>query len=209
MKKVEIIVIGYNLPEIEAECIASVERNTFHPYLLTFFDNYGSGLTLTQVWNRLIENSKQDYICLLNNDTLVYPYWLTKLVETLSYDPDYAFAGPSTNNAGGRYQQKISSYEEACRYTGIGEEVSEPLVGFCLLFRKKTWRALGGFDERYTLYGQESDFIRRGQEKGYKQVWRHDSFVFHYGEASVKASGKNIQAERQKGRQLYWSTRKK
>ena len=205
---VNIIVIGYNLPDMEKECLDSIEKNTKYPHKITFFDNYESGYTLTQIWNKLIRESEEEYICLLNNDTVVHQDWLTKLIGTLQHSPHIGFVGPSTNNANGHYQEKINSYEEACKYPGIGEEVQEPLVGFCLVFRKSLWAKLNGFDERYSLYGQESDFIYRGMQIGYRQIWRHDAFVFHHGEASVKSSGVNIAEERAKGRKLYWSDKK-
>jgi hypothetical protein len=68
---------------------------------------------------------------------------------------------------------------------------------------------LNGFDQKYGLYGQESDFIDRGmKELNLFCGWRKDAFVFHHGEASVKAHGTNVEAERQKAKDIYWSTRK-
>lgn len=205
---VNIIVIGYNLPDLDKRCLDSISRNTAHPHTVTFFENYNSGFTLTQVWNKLIKESKNELICLLNNDTEVYPLWLTRLVNVLETTPDCGFVGPSTNQCHSP-QKNISTYEEAERHKNLIMKMKDPISGFCVLFKKDTWARLGGFDEKYTLYGQESDFIDRAKSKlSLYCYWCQSAFVYHRGEASVKAHGKNIEKERERGKSLYWSTRR-
>jgi GT2 family glycosyltransferase len=87
--------------------------------------------------------------------------------------------------------------------------MKDPISGFCLLFRRSLWLRLRGFDERYKLYGQESDFVDRAQKLGLKVVWRKDAFVYHEGEASVKAHSYDVQAEREKAKRIYWQDRRK
>lgn len=206
---VDIIVIGYNLPVLEKKCLDSITKNTQHPHTVTFFDNYNSGLTLTQAWNKLISKSKSELICLLNNDTEVFPFWLTRLVKTLVEVPDCGFVGPSTNNCHSP-QKGIPTYEEAEQHKNICVKMHDPISGFCVLFKRDTWVQLGGFNEKFTLYGQESDFIDRAKTKlSLHCYWQQDAFVFHHGEASIKAHGKDIENERAKGRKLYWSTRRR
>lgn len=205
-----IIILGYKLPELEEKCIKSIIRNTKQPYLLTFIDNQGTNNTITEMWNTLIHATPNfcEYVCLLNNDTEVSPLWLSKMIDTLEVDPMYGFCGPSTNSCHSP-QKNISTYEEAKKYNGIHEIMKDPISGFCLVFKKKIWWELDGFDERYTHYGQESDLLDRAQQKGYKCIWQKDSFVYHVGEASVKSSKMNVKEEREKAKKLYWADRKK
>jgi len=205
---VNIIVVGYKVPKIEHACVGSIIKNTNYPYLLTFFDNYGSGLSLTEVWNFLIDKSPLKYVCLLNSDTIVYPGWLKKLIDPLGSDKKIAFVGPSTNNCHSP-QKRIATYEEATKYEGKIEIMKDPISGFCLVFRKALWTELGGFNPKYKLYGQESDFIDRAQRLGYKVAWRKDAFVYHKGEASVNAHKYDADKERKIARKLYWADRGK
>jgi GT2 family glycosyltransferase len=200
---VNIIIIGYNLPKLEKECIESILQNTKWPYVITYFNNYNSGITLTEIWNRLIEASSQELICLLNNDTLVHPGWLEKMVETITSNQNIGFVGPSTNECHGGYQQRYKTKENALKQSCKASFPTEPLVGFCLLLKKSIWEKLGKFDEMYKLYGQESDLLMRALKQGYRFAWRHDSWVFHYGEASAKAFKINIAMERHKAQILY------
>jgi len=204
---VNIIVIGYALPDKEIACLKAVRKNTVHPYLLTFFDNYNSGLTLTQAWNGLIKASPCTFICLLNNDTEAYPHWLERMYESSISIQDCGFIGPSTNMCHSP-QRGVSTYQESEKHRGKVIKMKNPISGFCILFKKSIWDLLNGFDERYTLYGQESDLIDRATTHGFYSYWRQDAFVFHHGEASVKASKIDIEKERECAKKLYWSTRK-
>lgn len=208
-KIVNIIVIGYNFQELEVICLKSIQQNTTYPYLLTFFDNFNSGYTLTKIWNKLVQCSPCEFICLLNNDTQVQKNWLDRMMATLLTGPkDVGFVGPSTDQCHS-LQKTIDKLEMADRYFGKAIRMTDPISGFCFLFRKSLWKKLGGFDEKYTLYGQESDLIDRAQNLGYYGYWRQDAFVHHVGEASVLASGINSKNEREKAKEIYWSTRKK
>ena len=204
---VKIIVIGYNLPNTEQACLQSIVSYTTHPYILTFIDNFNKDMTLTQRWNDLIAWSPEEYICLLNSDTVVSPMWLSRMMETLLEDDTNGFVGPSTNNCHSP-QKNIPTYKEANKYLGKYEVMQSPISGFCLLFRRGIWDELGGFDSRYKLYGQESDFVDRAQKLGYRAIWRKDAFVCHEGEASVKAHGYDATAEREIAKKIYWSERK-
>ena len=41
----------------------------------------------------------------------------------------------------------------------------------CMLFRSETFRALGGFDERYFLYYEDVDLCRRAARRGLAVVY--------------------------------------
>jgi GT2 family glycosyltransferase len=206
---VEIIVVGYALPDLEEKCISSIIRNTTDwPYILTFIDNYDTGWSLTEVWETLVERCKEEYIVLLNNDTEVYPKWLSRMMEVMLSDPDIGFCGPSTSNCHSP-QKNISTYEEAEKHIGKVEYVTDPLSGFCFLMKREAWREAGGFDCRYRLYGSESDLADRAHKLDYKSCWVKSSYVFHHGECSVKASGMDVKAERERAKKLYWSERGK
>ena len=201
---VEIIVIGYNLQKIEGECLSSITSNTtYRPYSISFFDNYESGLSLTEAWNWLINLSDAEFIVLLNNDTIVRPGWLRGMVEVFGFSDGVGFVGPSTNNCHSP-QKNIPTFEEAQKHLGESQVMEQPISGFCLLFRKSLWNKLGGFDERFRFYGQESMFQFKAQQLGYKIVWKKDAFVYHIGEASIKTCDRDVEAERKEAKKLYW-----
>jgi cellulose synthase/poly-beta-1,6-N-acetylglucosamine synthase-like glycosyltransferase len=204
---VNIIVVGYHLGKIERECLGHVISNTTYPYVLTYYDNYKNKFTLTKLWNLLIEKSVTEYICLLNNDTRVAPNWLSNMMDTMKHIPVCGFVGPSTNCCHSP-QSTVITYEDAQEFAGEEIEMKDPISGFCLLMRRCVWVEMKGFDSNYKHYGQESDLIDRAKARGWKSYWRKDAFVYHIGEASVKASGMDVDAARDEARKLYWSKRK-
>lgn len=186
MKKTTIIVVKYNLEEIENQCVRAVLDHTVN-YDLIVHDNYPHNENLGKLWNRLIEQSDTEYICLLNNDAIVTPFWLDNLLECFDLGKKIGVAGPSTNSSKNQQSKEPPPY----KFINFGRTYPGwCLSGFCLVFTKKAWKECGGFPEDFGFYGQEVALIDRMTKAGYKQVWRTDTFVFHYGSASAKKATK-------------------
>ena len=154
----------------------------------------------------LIEKSMAEYICLLNNDTIVYKGWLKKLIDVLK-DDSVGAVGPSTNQC--HTPQKVDKIYKQKELVDFGKEYNGKLQlsGFCLLFPKRIWEEVGGFNEKFGFYAQENEFLLRVQRSGYKTIWRKDAYVWHKGEASgqklAKEEGFDIAKERELGNRLY------
>ena len=184
---IEIIVVKFNCPEVEKNCIESVLKHTKDNYHLTIYDNYPENHNLGKLWNRLIARSDAEYICLLNSDTIVTDGWLDKMMETFKLVDDVGCVGPSTDNA--RNHQNLEMEEILVDY---GKKYPNwMLCGFCLLFPKAAAQKIGGFPIDFGFYGQEVSFIRRLEQAGLKQMWRTDAFVHHVGSASAKKAEAN------------------
>jgi GT2 family glycosyltransferase len=209
---VNIIIIGYGpkLKRLDKACISSILFNTKHPYVITYFDNYESGSSLTKIWNTFIKAHDTQFVCLLNNDTIVSAHWLSKLVSVFEKDEKIGFVGPSGKCHSP--QNQIKSLEEAKKYKDkieIFDEDHKHLSGFCLLFRKSIWDKLG-LNENYPLYGSESEFMQRARETlGYKFAWRKDVYIEHLGESSTKMYKIDTELERDKAKELYWTSKKR
>lgn len=122
---VNIVIPVYNSVHLAAECIRSVLRNTFWPYIITVVDDASDQFTYETLEVLAKENPKQirllrnkknrgfaatvnrgikefeldtKYTVLLNSDVLVTPYWLTKMVTALNSNPRNKIVNPVTNN---------------------------------------------------------------------------------------------------------------
>lgn len=197
---VEIIVVLFNCPAVEKRCIDSVLKHT-KEYKLTVYDNYPKNENLGKLWNRLISQSDCRYICLLNSDTVVEKAWLPKLLRGFEMSAETRIAGPTTDNS--MNPQAVGKKQE-------GFEKVDSLGGFCYLFPKSHWEEMGGFNENFPFYGQESDFNRKTLRAGYHLCWVRNVFVHHEGSASIKAAEKRgemkLNEERNKGMQYYNET---
>jgi len=75
-----------------------------------------------------------------------------------------------------------------------------------MVFPKSLWEEIGGFDEEYAIYGEDSDFCKEILERGRKLFVRTDIFVFHHGKSSTPiamARGKDIEALKKKAKERY------
>lgn len=197
---VEIIIIKYCNKEIEEACINSVLKFTDAPYNLRIHDNYPKNENIGKLWNRLISQSSDDYICLLNSDTVVEPGWLKKLLEVFDHIEGAGVAGPSTDHS---HNQQCKTIPEGETFVDFGERFPLwDLSGFCLVFPKKVWEEVEGFPEDFGFYGQEVIFVDKVVDQGYKQIWRTDVFVHHEGSSSLKAAVRRGEQDEEGERKL-------
>jgi N-acetylglucosaminyl-diphospho-decaprenol L-rhamnosyltransferase len=76
-------------------------------------------------------------------------------------------------------------------------EVEQPAGAF-LMFRRKVWEELGGFDERfYPIWFEDVDFCKRLRDHGYRVSYEPRAVAIHRG-------GHSIQKILLEERQLYW-----
>src|SRR5262249_11893327 len=119
-----IIVVTFNNFALNLLCLESIIRNTEYPnYEVVVVDNNSTDGTqaylrhlaaqhpnihvilnsqnegFPRANNRGIERSSGEYIILLNNDTIVPPGWLSRLIRHLK-DPSIGMVGPVTNFVG-------------------------------------------------------------------------------------------------------------
>lgn len=112
-----------------------------------------------------------DYVCLLNDDTLVSPGWLHKMIAVMEHYPEVGLVGPVSDNVSGLQQRTPLDGP-------ISEQVGR-LVGFCLLIRRSVIDKIGGLDESFGLNFEDDDYGLRAQAAGFKMRIALDSFVHH------------------------------
>jgi hypothetical protein len=157
---------------------------------------YGNNLG----FRRAIEGGA-DYLLLLNPDTQVRPQAIASLVTFLESRPDIAIAGPSFENADG------AEWQIAFRFPSIVSELSAALgiglvtrllgdrtvarrmsasaqrvdwvSGAAMMIRARVFALMGGFDESYFLYFEETDFCFRAACAGFATWYFPASRVMH------------------------------
>ena len=188
----DIIVIKYNVPILEKECIKSILEFTNGqetPYHLTIYDNYPKDEALSVIWNRLIAKSEADYICLLNSDTQVEQNWLKKMLEVFQKEVNIGLVGPTSNRVGGQQGRIKTSKEYAVSDVKY-------ICGFCMIFPKSIWEKVRGFNERFFFTGEDNFFSWQVQKMGFRSVVRHDIFIFHHWHGSYR------EAQKRRGRSI-------
>jgi len=138
--------------------------------------------------NQAAKVATGEYLCLLNNDTILTDGWLEKLLRCIKSDSQLAAVGPYTSFSSGyqqvhpqpnyRGEEELKKYAE--KFNGE-EKYVDFLVFFCVLIKRKIWDEMGGLDEDFGQGCFEDNlFNYRCLEKGYKLKVAGDCFIHHY-----------------------------
>lgn len=148
------------------------------------------------------------YLLLLNDDAVVQEGAISILRRALESTPDVALVGPRFVDAEGRplpsqhrFPSLASELVEALLLPAVlgewlGRRYVDPPVGLArigdicplgaaLLVRAEPFFELGGFDERYFLYSEETDLAVRLKQKGWGSTSCLDAVVQHTGGQST------------------------
>lgn len=188
-KRVEIIMLKFKEePEIIDKAINRIVHNTDWPFKLTIFDNRPlpdeeNNRSTSRIWNKLTYDATCRYVLIIDSDAYIparklEPCWLTRMMESIDTT---GVVIPVSTAPGGAHQHV--THQEDYGATRINKDAWS---GFCFLFdRERIWNA-DRFDNRFYIYGQDSEWaIRIGKKYG-GAVMRLDVLVEHIGGASFK-----------------------
>ena len=144
-----------------------------------------------------------DLVLVSNPDVAVHRGALAALVEVLGADPTLAIAGPRILEADGtRYPsaRRFPSLLDAAGHALLGDlapanrftrryrmgdldidAVTEVdwVSGACFLARRRALEELGGFDESYFMYAEDTDLCWRARRAGWGVAYVPDAVVTH------------------------------
>ena len=148
--------------------------------------------------NQGFNASESDYILYINTDTEIKNNSISKLYDKIVSDKDIAVIGPRLLRKNNTIQKSV--YPEATLYTEIFKPIVKlsvsikekfyktgkcytvnSLRGACFIINKEYMKQVGGFDERYFFYLEETDLFRQLKLIGKKVCYLPESEVYHYG----------------------------
>lgn len=171
-------------------------------------------LGFTMPNNQMLRLAKGKFFLVLNPDTKLIEDCFNPQLKYLRDHPDVGISIPKVLNADGSFQQQSRRGEarplEVIGYfTKLGklfprskvlngylmswlpeDEVAEvkAVSGSCMFIRRETWEQVGGFDENFFAYQEDSDYCLRTREKGWQVMYVPLSRIIHYaGKGGSKA----------------------
>jgi GT2 family glycosyltransferase len=141
--------------------------------------------------------ARGEYLCFLNNDTLVTTGWLQKLLAAARSDPAIAVVGnrhltPGTeliDHAGMVFDSRkrpVHLYrgQPADFRPALFSQEFQCVTAACWLVKKKIFLELGGFDSGFKNGFEDIDFCLRAGRAGHKIFYAADSIIYHYGQST-------------------------
>lgn len=211
MKKVSAIIVNWNGKNETADCIESLLKQDTPDIEIIVSDNGssdGSNEFIREKFPavRLLENGKNlgfgaavnrglavasgHYFIFLNNDLVLAPACLRKLVDLLESDEQTGAAVPKI-----LYHEKpeiLNSFGVLIHYTGIAcpnridqkdradLKLTETACGGIFMFSRKVYEAVGGFDEDLFLYHEDHDLSWRVRLAGWKIMVTPNAVCYHH-----------------------------
>ncbi len=181
--------------------------------------------------NRAAREAGGEVFLLVNPDVKFLPGSLSPLLDALESTPGVGAAGPRTWWNPGRtilFPPNLppslgdSLFQALAHLSGAANrayslartrralpvwrarEVCEvdTLSGGCVVFRRELWEESGGFDERFPLYFEDTDWFRRVKDLGYSLVQVPSSDVVHFFNRSGITDGEAALSR-------YWVSRRR
>lgn len=160
--------------------------------------------------NLAAAEARGTFVLLLNPDTVLLDRAINRVVEFARCCPDAGIWGGRTVFGDGRLNPascwgRMTLWNLACRTFGLtalapGSEIFngeaygswdrsdvravDIVAGCFLLIERVRWHALGGFDTRFFMYGEDADLCLRAIAQGARPMITPDATLVHHGAAS-------------------------
>jgi len=204
--KASVVIVTYNHRKYIKQCLESVMEQK--PYEIVVVDNGSDGTAEYVEENfpsvKVIKPEKNlgyaggnnlgvryatgEYVVILNPDTIVEKGWLKELVKPLengkliTTSKILVYDGSAINTCG-----NINHFTGLTFTRGLGEkpdkyrrqEYMSGFSGCCFAMRRKDFLELGGFDESFFIYNEDSDFSWRAHLKGFRVMYVPSSVIRH------------------------------
>ena len=182
------------------ESLKYIKENHNNVKIISLNKNYG----FAEGYNIGVQEVKEDYLCIINNDVEVTKDWLEPIKERLNNYPDsiiqpkildlnntnyFEYAGA----AGGFIDKYGYPYCRGRIFDTIEEDNNQYpdneifwSSGACMFLSKKIFIDLGGFDKTFFAHMEEIDFCWRAFNHGHSIYYISSSKVYHEGAATIK-----------------------
>ena len=179
-----------------------------------------TNLGFARAGNLAAKPAAGEFLLLLNSDARLEPDALARAVAWMRANPDCAVAGAQLLNADGSRQNSIANFPTLATellnksllrrlfpawFPGKERKFSGPIevdtvVGAFMLIRKSVWDALGGLDERFFFFFEETDFCLQAYRQGHRVIHLPEVHVRHHQGQSAKEDSAAARIE-------YWRSR--
>ena len=158
---------------------------------------------LSPAWNQGARETTAPWLLFLNPDAEWWSGTLESFVRAAEAHPDAGIVGPMVRNMDGTVYpsgRPFPSVVDGVAHAFLGpfwahnrwtrrylmdgwdrstERVVDWVSGCAMLLPRKVFEAVGGFDERFLLYGEELDIATRSRAEGFRVVFWPGAEVLH------------------------------
>ena len=143
---------------------------------------------LSEARNTGIEASTGEIVAYTDDDTRPDPHWLTYLAAGFLDSEHAGIGGPNVAPPGeGLVADCVADAPGNPVHVLLSDREAEHIPGCNMAFRKDYLQAVGGFDPRFRVAGDDADLCWRIREKGWTLGFAPAAMVWHHRRSSVRA----------------------
>lgn len=215
-ESVAIIIPVFNKVELTRNCLASIQKHysqDISPEVIVF-DNASSDGTQAFLaeaqekydWLKVIRSSSNlgfagacnkgaqladaDILVFLNNDTIVMPRWLEKMLDRIN-DDKVGMVGSKLIYPDGTIQHAGVVFDATASpsHIHLRADLADPAVNrlkvypavtaACIMIKRDLFMEVGQMELEYPLYYEDVDLCFKVRQKGYLLVYQPESVVIH------------------------------
>jgi GT2 family glycosyltransferase len=209
----EYILIDSGSAEKDALALKSIESDDTKTLL--FKENIGYAASV----NAGIKEAKGEFILISNPDVVYLPGCIKEMLGLLKKDKTIGAVGPRTwmdrerrfllppsepltpgimlrdrlMESSSKFRSHIQRRwaKKALDYWKAEAPIKQDMLsGACIMTTRKTLDAVGGFDEKFPLYFEDTDWCLRAKKAGYSLYMAPDARIIHYYNQSAKQEDK-------------------
>jgi O-antigen biosynthesis protein len=203
---VSVVVCSYNGERTIRDCLQGL-RKLDYPNYEVIVVNDGSkdrteaiakefGFRLISTENRGLSSArntgmraaKGEIVAYIDDDAIPDPHWLTYLAASYLRTNHMGIGGPNLPPRGDSPTADcVANSPGNATHVLLTDDVAEHIPGCNMSFRKEALEAIGGFDERFRIAGDDVDLCWRIQEQGWTVGFNPVAMVWHHRRSTVKA----------------------
>lgn len=138
-----------------------------------------------------------DYICVLNNDTLVENDFYFECINYLNENEDVGFVSPVIENFNNNLVQSTGGdivFRKGLvtvKNNGAVREKLSPIIesdyigGACMVFKAELIKKIGFIPENYFLFFEETEWCWKAKTRGMRNLCLSSVYIKHKGSASI------------------------
>jgi GT2 family glycosyltransferase/glycosyltransferase involved in cell wall biosynthesis len=196
--RLEVLVVDNDSPDGTRQLLESLDDRRLRLFLMD------RNLGFPAANNLALREARGEVVVFLNNDTVVPPGLMGRLVRAVS-DPSVGLACPTTNFCGNEARVEplydnldglpAFAAQRARRHAGELMDISVAAM-YCAAARREVLTEVGPLDEAFGIgMFEDDDYSLRVREAGYRVVCVEDAYVHHVGQGSFQTLTREAYAE--------------
>ncbi|WP_448542602.1 glycosyltransferase family 2 protein [Roseiflexus sp.] len=219
--EVAVIIVNWNTGQRTVDCLRQLARQTYQQFVVFVVDNGSDDDSIEQIRrnapsafvialpynmgfaagvNRALTHALSQsvrYVLLLNNDTIIPPDLIERLVVRMDKEPLIGIVTPKIYKT--CHEKQLWGIGGRMRYAWLTVEGMDQrdhgqfdhynfdfVFGAVMFIRRDVFAAIGGLDERYFVYYEDIDFCLRARAVGFRIALFPDIHVLHEGGGSTR-----------------------